>query len=138
MENNKNKINPVVHFEMPYEDKNRMADFYTKSFGWKHQILGPEMGEYVLAMTSEGDEKGFPKNPGMINGGFFKKTEDKLTHYPSVVISVEDINESMKKVREAGGKIPGEPMEIPGYGMYVMFFDTEGNKVGMMEPFVKM
>ena len=32
-------MNPVVHFEMPAEDKNRMADFYTKAFGWKTQTF---------------------------------------------------------------------------------------------------
>jgi predicted enzyme related to lactoylglutathione lyase len=34
------KMNPVVHFEMPAEDRKRMADFYTKAFGWKTQQLG--------------------------------------------------------------------------------------------------
>ena len=40
----------------------------------------------------------------------------------------------MKKVTEAGGKVLGEPMEIPGYGLYVSFFDSEGNRVSMMQP----
>ena len=51
-------MNPVVHFEMPAEHKNRMADFYTKAFGWKTQMLGPEMNEYVLVTTTEPDENG--------------------------------------------------------------------------------
>lgn len=42
------KMNPVVHFEMPYENKERMSDFYAKTFGWKSQNLGQEMGNYVL------------------------------------------------------------------------------------------
>jgi predicted enzyme related to lactoylglutathione lyase len=28
----------------------------------------------------------------------------------------------------------GEPMDIPGIGLYVSFFDTEGNRVGMIQP----
>lgn len=28
------KMNPVVHFEMPAKDKKRVADFYSKVFGW--------------------------------------------------------------------------------------------------------
>jgi predicted enzyme related to lactoylglutathione lyase len=40
----------------------------------------------------------------------------------------------MKKVTEAGGEVLGESMEIPGYGLYVSFFDTEGNRVSMMQP----
>ncbi len=136
--NSMSKMSPVVHFEMPYEDMDRAADFYTNAFGWESQKLGKEMGEYVVMTTSEMDEKTkFPKKPGMINGGFFKKTKD--TQVPSVVIAVEDIYEGMKKVEEAGGKVlggqkPGEPDDIPGIGLYVSFVDTEGNRVGMLEP----
>ena len=127
-------MNPVVHFEMPAEDKSRMADFYTKAFGWKTQMLGPEMNEYVLVTTTEPDENGRPKSPEAINGGFYKKSADMPAQYPSVVIGVGDIKEAMKKVTEAGGRVLGEPMEIPGYGLYVSFFDTEGNRVSMMQP----
>jgi uncharacterized protein len=126
-------MNPVVHFEMPAENRQRMADFYTKSFGWKTQMLGKDMGNYVIATTTESDEKG-PKKPGAINGGFFTKTDDMPAQYPSVVVAVDDISESMKKVMKAGGKVLGEPMEIPGVGQYVSFFDTEGNRVSMLQP----
>lgn len=132
------KMNPVVHFEMPYEDKKRMADFYTNSFGWHHEMLGPDMGNYVLAITSEQDENYMPKKSGMINGGFYEKNKNHPAQYPSIVIAVDNINESMKKVKEAGGEILDAPMEIPGYGMYVSFLDTEGNRVGIMESFGKM
>ena len=127
-------MDPVVHFEMPAEDKKRMADFYAKVFGWRTQMLGPEMGEYVLATTTEPDESGRPKNPGAINGGFFSKSDDKPAQYPSVVIAVEDIKDHMKSVEGAGGKVLGEPMEIPGVGQYVSFMDTERNRVSMLQP----
>ena len=129
------EMNPVVHFEMPAEDRKRMADFYTKVFGWKTQQLGEDMGNYVLATTTDSDEKGRPKNPGAINGGFFQKTDDKPAQYPSVVIAVEDIKEHMTKVEESGGKVLGEPMNIPGVGLYVSFFDKEGDRIAMIQPF---
>lgn len=130
----KKKMNPVVHFEMPAENSKRMAGFYTKAFGWKTQQLGEEMGNYVLAITTDVDENGRPKKPGSINGGFFQKTDDKPAQYPSVVIYVDDIKEHMKIVNESGGKVLGEPMDIPGVGSYVSFFDTEGNRVSMLQP----
>jgi len=126
-------MNPVIHFEMPAENRQRMADFYSKTFGWQTQMLGKDMGNYVIATTTESDEKG-PKRPGAINGGFFTKTDDMPAQYPSVVVAVDDINESMKKVMKSGGKVLGEPMEIPGVGQYVSFFDTEGNRVSMLQP----
>jgi uncharacterized protein len=127
------KMNPVIHFEMPAENKKRMTKFYTSAFGWQAKQMGPEMGEYVLVTTTESDEKG-PKKPGAINGGFYQKTDDKPSQYPSVVIWVEDIKEHMKKVEVAGGKVIGEPWDIPGVGLYVSFFDTEGNRVSMLQP----
>jgi predicted enzyme related to lactoylglutathione lyase len=92
------------------------------------------MGGYVLATTAESDETGRPKQGGAINGGFYQKTEDPLSHAPSVVIAVENLNDHIKKVSAAGGKIIGEPMPIPGVGLWVSFYDTEGNRVSMLQP----
>ena len=131
-------MDPVVHFEMPYQDKNRMAGFYTKAFGWKPQMLGPEMGEYVVVTTCETDEKGRPKNPGSINGGLYKKPSDPTGQHPSVVIAVADIQDAFKRVKQAGGKVLGEPMDIPGVGLYAGFLDTEGNRVSLLQPSADM
>ena len=128
------KMNPVVHFEMPAEDRKRIAAFYTNVFGWQTQELGADMGDYVLATTTESGEQGRPKEPGAINGGFFPKSDDKPGQYPSVVIAVDDVKEHMKKVEKAGGKVLGEPWDIPGVGLYVSFIDTEGNRVSMLQP----
>ncbi len=128
------KMNPVVHFEMPYENPERLAKFYTRAFGWQMQKLGQEMGDYVLAATTETDENRMVKRPGAINGGFFPKKPDWPAQFPSVVIAVDDIQKAMKRVSEAGGKVLGEPMEIPGIGQYVSFTDTEGNRVSMLQP----
>jgi len=136
------KMNPVVHFEMPAEDRDRMADFYSSVFGWQAKILGPEMGNYVIVSTTETDEKTqIPNNPGAINGGFFQKTKDN--QHPSVVISVEDIRKTMSDVEKAGGKAlggqkPGEPDAIPGVGLYCSIIDTEGNRVGLLQPPTQM
>jgi hypothetical protein len=44
------------------------------------------------------------------------RTKTGPGQYPSVVIAVNDLKASMKKIDDAGGKILGEPMEIPGVG----------------------
>ena len=132
------KMNPVVHFEMPYEDKNRVEKFYTKVFGWNMQKYGKDMGDYITAATTETDKNRMIKRPGAINGGFFPKKPDWPVQYPSVVIAVDDIREAMKKVTTAGGKVLGEPMEIPSIGQYVSFTDTEGNRVSILQPNPRM
>ncbi len=119
-----------------------MIDFYTKAFGWQASKLGPEMGDYVTVTTAELDsETGFPKNPGMINGGLFPKSPENRN--VTVVIAVTDIHEAMQAVEAAGGKItggqtPGKPDEIPGIGLYIAFTDTEGNRIAMLQPTGKM
>ncbi|HTP05745.1 MAG TPA: VOC family protein [Nitrospirota bacterium] len=126
-------MNPVVHFEMPYDNRARMAKFYKSVFGWRTQMLGKEMGNYVTATTTETDKTG-PKKPGAINGGFFPKKPDWPAQYPSIVIAVDDIKKSMQKVKNGGGKVLGEPMDIPDVGHYVSFIDPEGNRVSMLQP----
>src|SRR5215813_7092562 len=91
------RMSPVVHFEMPAEDTSRMASFYERTFGWKTQMLGPDMGDYVLVTTAESDAK--PGAPaGAINGGFYLKKPDWPAQYPSIVIGVDDIESAMRRV----------------------------------------
>ena len=40
----------------------------------------------------------------------------------------------MKKVSGAGGELLGEPMAIPGIGDYVSFYDTEKNRLSLLQP----
>lgn len=126
-------MNPVVHFEMPYDDRERIVEFYKSVFGWELQKLGEDMGNYVVATTAKTDAK--PGEPaGAINGGFFPRRGDWPAQYPSVVIAVEKIESAMDKVVAAGGEVLGEPMDIPGIGRYVSFYDTEKNRVSMLQP----
>jgi predicted enzyme related to lactoylglutathione lyase len=126
-------MDPVVHFEMPYDDAERLAKFYKGAFGWKMKSLGEKMGHYMLAGTGQTNRDGMMKKPGMINGGFYPKRAD-VPSQPSVVIAVKDLVRSMESVTAAGGAVLGEPMDIPGIGSYVSFTDTEGNRVGMLQP----
>jgi predicted enzyme related to lactoylglutathione lyase len=126
-------MDSVIHFEMPYIDRDRMKKFYEGTFGWQTQTLGAEMGNYVVATTTETAD-GAPKNPGAINGGFYERPTDEMGQHPSVVIAVNDIHEAIAKINAAGGKVLGEPMEIPGIGQYASFRDTEGNRVSILQP----
>ncbi len=135
--------NPVVHFEMGYNDRARMVTFYETVFGWKTQQMGPEMGNYVVAQTTATDDDGMVQTKGAINGGFYKKTDDPLSQPPSVVVSVKDIQVAMKAVASAGGKILGstnekgehtlEPQMIPTVGLWISAMDTEGNRFSILQ-----
>ncbi|MDP3965916.1 MAG: VOC family protein [archaeon] len=113
------KKSSVVHFEISDEDRKRMHEFYAKVFGWEANQLWEDMNDYLVVMTKDSDEKG---------------SDGKSQKRPSVVISVDDIKKHVKKVKEAGGKVIGEPIEIPTVGVYVSFYDREGNLLSMIEP----
>ncbi len=125
--------NPVVHFEMPYKDAKRVSDFYKKVFGWGMNDAGPDMGGYIVAVTAETDKDRMVKTPGTINGGFYQLKTAPGSNEPSVVISVPDLKETVKKVEAAGGKILRKPQNIPGIGLWVSFQDSEGNRVSALE-----
>lgn len=136
-------LNPVVHFEMGYFDRERMKKFYSSAFNWQMQQLGPDMGSYVVAQTAETDANGMVRTPGTINGGFYGKNDNPSSHAPSVVISVPDIKAAMAAVEANGGKILGamdekggvsmEPMMIPGVGLWISIEDTEKNRVSLLQ-----
>jgi len=59
---------------------------------------------YVGARTVETDENTYlPKKPGAINGGIVKR--DEVIKSPQVTITVPSIDESITKVKEAGGEV---------------------------------
>ena len=64
----------------------------------------------------------------------FLRNPDWPAQYPSMVIEVDDMKDVNEESYEAGGKVLGEPMEIPGVGLYISFFDSEGNRVSMLQP----
>jgi predicted enzyme related to lactoylglutathione lyase len=126
-------MNPVVHFELPYKDAARITKFYAESFGWKITDLGAQSGNYILAQTALTDAKpGFPA--GTIDGGFYPVKPDGPNSYPSIVIGVEDVKESIGKINKNGGTVLGEPMLIPNFGIYVSFLDSEGNRNSIIQP----
>lgn len=126
-------MNPVVHFEIPFRDRERAARFYAAAFGWQLQMLGADMGDYVLATTATSDvQPGAPA--GAINGGLFPYKADWPAQHPSLVIGVEDMLAAMSRVDAGGGQVLGEAVDIPGVGRYVAFLDTEGNRLSMLRP----
>jgi predicted enzyme related to lactoylglutathione lyase len=97
-------MDPVVHFEMPYDDRERIARFYQSVFGWKLQMMGEDMGNYVLASTAERDlmpeGKAFR---GAIDGGFFPRSPDMPGQHPSVVAACRTSGVMKRSTRRAAG-----------------------------------
>lgn len=123
-------MDKVVHFEIPFDDKDRAMKFYKEIFGWGMSDLGPKMGDYVLAQAAETGSDHMVQDKGAINGGLAKR--DKNNAMPRVYIQVESIEEAMKKIESSGGKSTSAPMPIPN-GRMATFVDSEGNSIGLVD-----
>lgn len=74
-------MDSIVHFEIPFDEKERAMKFYKEVFQWEIQDM-PEMN-YVITRTTEVDEKFMPKKSGAINGGMFKRED---VNYPQTKV----------------------------------------------------
>lgn len=119
----------VVHFEIPADDVARAKEFYRSVFDWQLQDM-PEM-DYTIVRTTQVDENQMPTTPGAINGGLMSRSQD--TPAPVLTIDVESIDQALKQVQAAGGRVVRERTEIPGMGAYAYFTDPEGNTLGLWE-----
>ncbi|OGI28501.1 MAG: glyoxalase [Candidatus Moranbacteria bacterium RIFOXYA12_FULL_44_15] len=130
-------MDKVVHFEIPADDVERAKKFYGSIFGWKLEDFPMEGGEvYTMATTVEVDEKHMPKASGAINGGIMKRGKEVSS--PVIAINVDSIDESVKKVEEAGGKTVMPKMPVKDMGYYAYVTDSEGNVIGLWENMKKM
>jgi uncharacterized protein len=113
----------VVHFEILADDPERAVKFYESVFEWKTtRWSGPQ--SYWLMTTGPEGEMG-------INGAIMKRDDPKTSVYD--IISVPSVDEYLKKVVEAGGKVVMEKMPVPGVGYSAYFTDTEGNTLGLFQ-----
>lgn len=122
-------MDKVVHFEIPFEDKDRAMKFYNQTFGWQLQDM-PQM-QYVVAQTTDVGPDQRPKDPGAINGGLFQRPKEAPS--PTIYVGVASVDAAIKKAQAAGGKVVTPTTPIPGMGAFGRVSDTEGNVIGLFE-----
>jgi predicted enzyme related to lactoylglutathione lyase len=126
-------MDKVVHFEIPGDDMGRLKGFYTDVFGWELQDY-PEM-EYSIATTVPTGPDRMPSVTGAINGGLKKR--DVAGEQPVIVIDVASLDDSIRRVEAAGGKVVVPKAKVGDMGWYARVKDTEGNIIGVWETIPK-
>jgi predicted enzyme related to lactoylglutathione lyase len=114
---------PVVHFEIPAQNPEKLSGFYTGIFGWKIEKV-PGM-DYWMVNTKSTQEA-----PG-INGGLLKKMHDN--HVPTNYIDVKSVDDWSKKVTASGGTVAVPKSPVPGMGYFAVCLDPEGNCFGLWQ-----
>lgn len=124
-------MDKVVHFEITADDLGRAKEFYGSIFGWDLRDVDMGPGTYTTVTTVAVDEKMMPTEPGAINGGMMKRSAEISS--PVITISVDSIDDTLKRVESAGGSVVQPRQEIPGMGAFAYFKDSEGNTLGLWE-----
>jgi predicted enzyme related to lactoylglutathione lyase len=109
-----------VHFEIHGDDPVKVSKFYGEVFGWKVSKWGDQ--DYWLFETGEG--------PGI--DGAAAPTQE---HGQRVVLTMEaaDLDQTVERVRQAGGTVLLARAPIPGVGWLAQVLDPNGVLVGIME-----
>lgn len=109
--------NKVAWFEILGKDGKALQDYYANLFGWEINADNP-MNYGIVNNKGEG-----------IDGGIGSHNSSRVT----VFVEVADLDATLQKAVELGGKIVQPVTEIPGMVTLALFSDVEGNVIGIMK-----
>ena len=108
----------VEHFEIPAEDMGRAQAFYRNVLAFDYRPWDDGMGMLVQ-----------PEGKG-IDGDLHER--GVLTH-PTVVFTVDRIEDTLELVTAHGGQALGEIQPLSDAGRWVYIRDSEGNTIGLYD-----
>lgn len=113
--------NHVAHFAINADDVERARSFYENVFGWQFHEWGPP--DFYLIQTGPDENRG-------IRGALQKRSEP-VTGTGMIgfecSVSVADLKSITESIKQNGGTIVFDEIEIPTVGRMIKFSDTEGN-----------
>lgn len=116
----------VNWFEIPVKDFMKAKNFYEKVFQvtLEHQ---KQSNNLEMAVFPLGSQNELVSRGALVAGEFYIPSPDGTVVY----FSCEDVNNELKRVAEAGGKILFKKMPVGEYGYIAHFLDLEGNRIGL-------
>ena len=109
---------PVIRFEIGCKDLEKTTEFYTNLFGWSPTSAGN--ASYINTNSPQGIQ------------GHITALGHEPHNYVSIYIQVDNIEEHLKKVEQAGGKKIVGPIKLPNGQSFAWISDPESNFVGLL------
>jgi uncharacterized protein len=111
----------VVHFEIPADDGDALARFYTELFGWRIEKLAGPMGFWWIDPGGGMPKGGMPirQHPGQ---------------QPINYIGVECIDTYVKRAEGLGAKVTVPKTAVDDVGWMAWIIDPQGNAIAMFQP----
>jgi predicted enzyme related to lactoylglutathione lyase len=104
-----------VWVDVAEKDAKQAQDFYKQLFNWDLQELGPEAGNY-----------GFFLKDGKMTAGVGPLMSEQQPTAWSIYIGTDDADATAEKVKQNGGTVIAEPMDVMDVGRMAVFMDPTG------------
>lgn len=152
--------NPVVSFEIRGRNTIRLRAFYAEVFAWQIEALPGGTYAFIETAQHDHDDSGATQftgadahmNDGVVLGSAWGQPAWKYTNEDawrsfepgigggigedeagvSVYIGVPDIEDALKRVASAGGRVLREPAEVAPGIIIASFVDPEGNRMELI------
>ncbi|MBE9116728.1 VOC family protein [Lusitaniella coriacea LEGE 07157] len=109
--------------ELMTTDPTAAKEFYQKVFGWTMEDMPMEGMTYTVVKAGERSVGGIMPIPPQAKG-----ESPAWGNY----VTVEDVDASVKLVKELGGKILVPPTDIPDTGRFCLIQDPQGATISMI------
>jgi predicted enzyme related to lactoylglutathione lyase len=111
--------------ELMTTDTKKAKDFYSSLFGWTTQ--DHDMGNMTYTMFKNGDKD---------LGGMLQVPHEKKGHVPPhwmSYISVENVDETIKKAKSLGASVTVEATPVSDYGRFAVIQDPTGAHIAVWQ-----
>ena len=119
--------NKLTHFAIHIDDIERAIKFYDGVFEWSFHSYGQDD---FLQIKSDKSESG--ELIGAMQARKYSPVSEKIIGL-ECTIGVENIEETIEKVKSNGGQVLMPKTAIPYVGYIAKFLDTEGNLICGMQ-----
>ena len=110
-------------FDLMTPDVAKARDFYAALFGWRYIVNGPEVGFYSTAQLEGQTAAGI----GQMQPG------SNMPSAWSIYLATEDIQADGARIKQLGGQLMMEPLQILDEGCMVMALDPAGAAFGLWQ-----
>lgn len=109
--------------ELLVDDVDTAISFYTDVIGWEIEEMEMPEGKYYVLKSADEPVGGIMKKPEGV---------EKMPDFWGTYITVDDVDTTLKKAEEAGGKAVYPPMDVPGVGRMCAITDKSGAMVSII------
>lgn len=121
------KVNTILWTDLMSTDVEASKKFYGELFGWQAKNAEGAPGPYtMLSLENESVGAMMPIDPEMSKQG--------IPPHWSVYIYVENLEQTMARIQQHGGKVLCGPMEVMTHGRMATCMDPQGAAFNIWQP----